>query len=155
MKRILGMALLTASTLALGCAQTSEERQVDAEVKAEAPARGQGTLATRGANLFVNAPNLTDEQKEKLLKIHGETYQKVAKIRDELTQTKTTLFKSLVNEKTSSKELNILKSKIMKLDKERLNIMLKAFDDVQKIVGKSGMDENTLKHFIDMDRMRQ
>lgn len=151
---------LTIGTALLGlsaCASKSEkqaEQKVEQSVQAENPATQKGELAARGANTFMNATGLTDAQKSKLMDVHAKTYTEAQKIGNELTQTKAALFKTLVSPTSTKKEINLLKKKIVSLDKQRLDTMFKAIEEVEKIVGKTAQSADIYKEFYNIEVMK-
>lgn len=150
MKAALNILAVLASLGLAACGTTSAEKKAETATQAEAPATGEGELAVRGANIIVNAPGLTTEQREQVMQVHTKTFEEATKLREELTQAKSALFKTLVSPASTKKEISALKNKVMTLDKQRLDLMMKAFDQVQKIVGKDKMDESMIKHFTTM-----
>lgn len=149
----LTLAFLMALTV--GCAtqasHSDPDSDLNAKVKAEAPANTPTEIARRGAQAFVNAPGLTPEQKLKLLDVFNRTYDEAIKIRGEIGQSKSLMFKLVASKDFDSKEVNELKKRIVALDQKRLNIMFKALADVQAIVGTGSEKEEIYKHFYDFE----
>ena len=133
--------------------RVNEEAQAK-EVKAELPADTPQQMAMRAAEIFSNAPNLSDEQKKQLHTIYTNVYEEAMTIRREIGQNKSWLNKTLVKSDYKSSEVNTLKNKIVALDKKRLNIMFKALKDVQKIVGQGPDKENIYKHLSNYERFK-
>ncbi|MGE0762480.1 MAG: hypothetical protein AB7N80_04305 [Bdellovibrionales bacterium] len=156
MKAIAVAGLLGLTILVTGCATQDEKRDVEKKVQAETPVAQDESFANRGANIFLKAQNLSEEQREQLMLIHTSTFEKTARLRDEITKTKSALFKTVVNPKASPKEISMMKNRIVKLDRERLDVMLSAFDEVQKVMGRNQpMDPNIFEPFMSMDGERR
>lgn len=157
--RILSLSsslLLTALALgaAVGCttaAEKQDDKVMDAQVKSEAPAPSPEAIAERGAQTFINAPNLSDEQKRKIMAIYIRTFNDAISIRNEIGQSKSLLFKMAAQSGFKSKEIEALKNRIVELDQKRLKIMFKALEDVQAIVGLGKDKEEIWKHFYDFE----
>ena len=147
-------ALALAATLVGGCATKEEKQEVNQRIQAEDPVAADESFANRGANLFVDAKGVTDEQRQKLLQVHTTTYQKAGFLRDEITKTKSALFKSLLDPAVSKKEINLMKKRVVSLDRQRLDVMLGAFDEVQKVVGRGSADRSVYEPFMLMDSDR-
>lgn len=141
---ILGLTAL----MAAGCATSKDMQQTEKKIEAEEPVARTESFANRGANIFMEAEGLSDTQRSKLVQIHAETYEKAVTLRDEITKTKTALFKSLIDPSTSKKEINTMKNRVVQLDKQRLDLMLKAFDQVRDVVGKETIDRTVIDPFM-------
>lgn len=108
-------------------------------------------IASKGAAEFVNSSALNPEQKQKIMLIYSRVYMDAASIRKEILQAKSEIFKMIANLKHNSKEINTLKNKIIRLDKQRLDIMFKALKDVQDVVGYGPDKEDIYRHFYDFE----
>jgi len=139
---------------AVGCAtapEKQEDKVLEARIKSEAPAPSPEAIAERGAQVFINAPNLSDEQKRKIMAIYIRTFNDAITIRNEIGQAKSLLFKLAAQSSFKSKEIESLKNRIVELDQKRLKIMFKALEDVQAIVGLGKDREEIWKHFYDFE----
>jgi hypothetical protein len=131
--------------------QKTEDRELQAEIHAQASADTPEEIAKRASESFSTAQGLSSEQKLKLEKIYSFVYADSMRIRRELGQSKSLLFSTLSKVDYKQKEITNLKKKIVALDQERLNIMFKALEDVQKIVGKGIESEKIYKKILDYD----
>lgn len=137
------------AALLVGCAskKTSENPELDQRVKAEPTANSPEAIAHRAGQVFSNAEGLSPEQKMKLSDIYTRVYLEALAIRTEMGQSKSLLFKLVSSKDYKSKEVDQLKKKIVELDQRRLDIMFKALDDVQKIVGFGEGKGEIYQHF--------
>lgn len=143
------IAVLSLAALMLGaCASQEEKMDAEQRIESETPVARDESFANRGANMFMDAKGISEAQRQELLKIHVNTYEKSANLRDEITKTKTALFRSLMDPAVSQREINVMKNKVVSLDKERLDVMLDAFDKVQKVVGRKGVEPSVLEPFM-------
>ncbi|MCM2282490.1 MAG: hypothetical protein NDI61_11670, partial [Bdellovibrionaceae bacterium] len=149
----LSLVLILTATLTGACssAQHREEKRLDAQVKAEPSAEGPGAIASRGAQMFVQAPGLTEEQKRRLLEIHTRVYTQNAEIRTEIGKAKSLLFRTLVSNTDEPNTIAGLKKKIASLDQRRLNLMFQALDEVQQVVGRGPDKEPIYRRFYEFD----
>lgn len=131
---VFGLALGLA---ACGSASKSEQAALDQKVSSEVPVRSPEQMLSRAAASFSNIEGLTTEEKMKLTEVYTNTYVKSMDIRKEIGQSKSLLFKTLAKKDYKDSEINALKKKIVQLDQNRLDLMFKTLDDVQKIVGKN------------------
>lgn len=151
--KLLLVTLLSALALA-GCTTTQTERQEQREIKAQAPADTPEEIAGRASKAFSDAPGLTEEQKAKLNTIYTQVYTESMQIRREMGQAKSLLFMTLAKPDYRASQITSLKNKIVKLDKQRLQIMFDALDDVQAVVGNGAEKENIYRHFEDHEYPR-
>lgn len=135
----LSLALLIAAVAGCTSAPKEEtvEQKVDKQIQAEKPLNKPGDIAQKGHEAFLNAPGLTEAQKIKLNEIVSKTYADAILFKTELGKTKGALFEAMVSPTASPKEVNLLKKKVIDLDKKRLDLMLTAMDEVQKVIGRN------------------
>ncbi|MFP5519654.1 MAG: hypothetical protein ACLGGX_07100 [Bdellovibrionia bacterium] len=132
--------ILSIATLALAaCSSTPEKEQVTLEqnIKAEEPVATPQQMLERAATSFSSIEGLSKEDQGKLAEIYTRTYMDSMSIRKDIGQSKSLLFKTLAKKDHKDSDIKKLKARIVELDQKRLNIMFKALDDVQKIVGKN------------------
>lgn len=123
--------------------------ELDQRIAAEPPANSPEEIADRGAFDFVSAPGLSSEQKQKIMVIYSRTYQEAMAIRSEIGKAKSLLFKTVATKAFASGDVERLKARIVELDKKRLDVMFKALEDVQKVIGTGKDKEEIYKHFHD------
>lgn len=135
------LASLGLSLLIAACGSTQGERKeeavMDKKIEATPAPVAPGDLAARGHEAFLKTPGLTDAQRIKLSEVMGKTYAQAEKIKMEIGKSKLVLFKTITSPDYNQKDVNILKKKISKLDKDRLELMFKSLDEVQKIIGRN------------------
>ena len=155
MKKLITVLALLGLAACATSEQKKTEAKVDQAIQAEKPANQPGDIAARGEDAFMKAPGLTEAQRMKLMEIHSKAYAESTTIRTELGKTKSALFKTLIDPKSGNKEINILKKKIVALDKKRLDTMFKALDEAKKILGKNDQAENVYKEFYHLEMMNK
>jgi hypothetical protein len=97
--------------------------------------------------VFSDAEGLEPHQKAKLSEIYSNVYQQSMSIRREIGKSKSLLFATLASDNYKAIDVENLKTKIVDLDQQRLNIMFKALDDVQAVVGTGIGKSHIYKHF--------
>ncbi|MGZ3725926.1 MAG: hypothetical protein ACXWQQ_08995 [Pseudobdellovibrio sp.] len=137
--------------LQVGCASSELEREQRKEIRAQQPADTPQEIMERASLAFANAPGLTPDQKVKLGAIYSQVYTDATAIRREIGQAKSLLFSKLASVDYTDKEISSLKNRIVKLDQRRLDLMFKALDDVQEVVGHGEAAEKIYKHFEDYE----
>jgi len=137
---MLRISILLLSVLGLvSCASEDKATTVemDKKVAAQPVITDRAGMASTAHAAFKNAPGLTDAQKIKLDEVLTSTFIEAAKLRAEFGKTKGALFEALVSPTGTKKEVNVLKKRLVSLDQKRLDIMLKALEDTEKIIGKN------------------
>ncbi|WP_374028012.1 hypothetical protein ACES2J_04225 [Bdellovibrio bacteriovorus] len=90
---------------------------------------------------------MTTEQRTKLNALYLRTYADSRQIRKEIGQMKSLLFKEAATKKFKSKDINELTSRIIDADQRRLNLMFRALEEMQTIVG-TGEDKKELYEYL-------
>ncbi len=144
--------LVASVALLAGCATTGQESvtaQVDEAAKKEAPTQNMGELAARGFDAWSKGAGLNADQKSKLFVVHTNTANEAFRIRDEISKTKSAMYKELAKGQYNPKMVDGYKNKIIKLDQERLDIMIKALASVESALGRG---EEAKKYYEYLDR---
>lgn len=134
---------------------SKEEADLNKKVQAEAPVDNPEAMVERAAQAFANIEGLAPEKKSKLSEIYTRTFTESMNIRKEIGQSKSLLFKTLAQNDYKNKEVNALKKKIVNLDQKRLNLMFKALEDVQAVVGKGADAEKIYEQLQDYDKLNR
>ena len=135
-KKILLISLI-ASVSVLGGCDRKAKKSVAEKVKHEAGVRDHKEIAQKGMDAIKNHKTLTEEQKTGLIKINMETAQKAKALRFEIGQVKGVFFKSMLGEAPDDAEMRVLRKKLLKLNDDKMRIMLDSFDKVRKLLGNS------------------
>lgn len=140
------IVILCAGTLLIASCSSKDkaadlefERQIHAQPEANSP----NEIADRAAEAFANAPGLTNEQKSKLKVVYQRVYGEASAIRKEIGQSKSMMFQLVASNDYKSADIQRLQKKIVALDLKRLDIMFKALEEVQGIIGY-GKDKDEL-----------
>ena len=104
MKILISLIVLSFTLIACSSSPSKMDKKINQEVAAETPTTHKGELAARGFEIFEQAPNLTPEQKTKLIALHKRMAQEMGAIQDETSQLKTVLFRTLVSPNYDEKE---------------------------------------------------
>lgn len=154
MKKILvRMSSLLVLVILSACGTTQEKKEVELnkQVKMQAPADTPNQIMERAAIAFASAEGLSAEQKMLLRDVYIRVYTESMRIRREIGQSKSLLFRTLAKVDYKAADIKSLKKKIVDLDQKRLDLMFGALDEVQAVVGK-GVDASKIyKHFEDYE----
>lgn len=131
--------------------QKAADAELDQRVKAQPEASTPAEIAKRAADTFANAPNLSEDQKARLRAIYLRVSTEAAEIRKEIGQSKSLMFQLVAKKDFKSSDVQRLKSKIVDLDLKRLQIMFKALEEVQAVVGFGSDREELYRHLRDYE----
>ncbi len=135
MKLVVIVSVLLSVTGVLSACATDASK-VEERVQQEKPARDHGELAARGFEAWASSTEIDLDQKSKLWKLHSATGREAYRFRDEITKTKSALFKELAKGNYDQNLVNGFKTKIVSLDQDRLGVMFKALSSVEAILGR-------------------
>jgi Spy/CpxP family protein refolding chaperone len=147
MKKIFFTLLL--SSLALGCA-SSAEKEVETQVSQEKPATAPGEVAGRGRDAIMNSKSLNEEQKKKIVDLMAKVQVENNTLKEETTKLKMTLFKSIAEGGYKAEQVNVMKSKLQKLENKKMDLMFSSLDQVKDILGVP--DKNKQQDYSDIYR---
>lgn len=125
-------ALLTFALIFSSCSSTTKD-----QIKEDRMSVGsidKDTMIMKMREMLDRIPGITKDQTDKLLNMHATVYEESQEINRRIYQNKVLLFKYLAESKT--KEMNMVRSDIKSLYNKKLDVMFRAFDDVQNILGK-------------------
>ncbi len=146
-----GLVALAVSGL-VACAGAQRPDTTEAKVKdavsKETPTINPGELAARGFEAWSEGAGLSADQKSKLFVIHTSTAREAFRIRDEISKTKSALYKELAKGEYNPKMVEVYKNKIISLDRERIDIMLKALARVEGTLGR-GAEAQKYYEYLD------
>jgi hypothetical protein len=143
MKKIFskGLITITITLVFSACSSTNKEleKKIDAE-SGEVSVREKSTVA-------LWTTNLTKTQREKLTALRDKMIAETENIRQETAKIKGVFFKTLFDKRNHSREADILKDKLIKLNKKKMDLMLDSFDETKKILGKGEYKEEFKQSF--------
>lgn len=142
-KRILILIVFLASCTV----SKKQEAALNEKIQEQPPADSSEKVLDRAAMTFFNIEGLTVDQKTKLTDVYYRVYDESMKIRSELGKSQSLLFETVAKPNYKPSELNFLKRKITKLERERLKIMFNALDEVRAIVGYDMEAKRIYRHF--------
>lgn len=149
------LVLVSLSAILQGCGTTAAQKSVDEKLAAEPIISDQDTLAEKEKQTIDSATNLTAEQKSQLNALRQSTREKSAKLEEQSLKLRDILVKDLVSANYDSKksnEVRTIKSKIVKLNRERTNLTLDSIEKAQRILGRQAKDNQMMmNNFLERD----
>lgn len=121
-----------------GCAGKSakQESEIQKEVQAQPVREMHGGVAAKGVEAILTSKTLTDDQKRKLVEVHGEMSKDIFKIQEETSQLKGVLFETLTTKPYDRSKVKALRKKLVSLNDKKMGKMFEALDKVQVILGE-------------------
>ncbi|MDD4973314.1 MAG: hypothetical protein PHY93_03140 [Bacteriovorax sp.] len=116
------------------CAQHQvAEQKVEKEIK-EVTINPSESTAVTAREFIMKSDKLTDSQKKKLLELQEKTHALSDALKEEIEKTKIVLIQTVLEPKMNEREFAILKKKISKLEKKRMENGFNAIADARKII---------------------
>lgn len=131
------------------CSSKKIRTEVKNEIANEPPARSNFELYKTEQELLVETQTLTPEQKEKLNKLLKRTRGQTETVDNEIMQTKSVLFKSLLSQDHNRAKINLLENQLLKLNRKKTRQTLGAYREARAIVGKSEVTLDRTLNMID------
>lgn len=117
--------------------KSSEEVKLEQEVQQQPARKMHGEVASKGFDSIIQSKSLTDNQKEKILKLHSKMTADTFKIQEETSKLKSVLFETMTAQPFDTKKVNSIKKRLITLNDQKMKNMLNAIDEVKGIVGKT------------------
>lgn len=123
----------------LGCASETKQvkRAADERVAQQEPMNQPKQMMSKFHEMFTQAPGLTEKQRSQLREILVRTFVSAQKIKTDFTKTKGAMIEALVDPDMGPSDVEVYKNRLVELDRKRLDVMLGALDQSQRILGKN------------------
>jgi hypothetical protein len=145
----LGSILACLLVLSACSHETPLEKQVATEVAAEPAVAPGKPMARKGREILFESDSLSPQQKDRLKNLYAKASAESAKLHKELSKNQLVLMKKIVNPKTKDDELDVLKDRIVSLEKQRTQLFLGCLDKAKQILGrKNSNDERFYRAFL-------
>ena len=147
-------SLVTAAFIFQSCGTTAAQKSVDAKVNAE-PTMTQQQANRSNEELIRTAPNLTDEQRAQLQQLRISSEEKSKAIEDQSMKLREVLMKDLLSPNYDAKksaEVRTIRSKMAKLQRQRMRLTFDNVEKAQRILGRQAKDNEVLmNNFLERD----
>lgn len=140
MKKFSLVSVVLLAALVSSCSNNSVQNKVDQEIKA-VPATKIASIE-KTIQEEIAASNLSEEQKNALIAIDEKRNKEYWMITEEMEKAKVVLIETALSPKSSDKEINVIKKKIIALDKKRLTNGFKSLEEARKIISPKKADNN-------------
>ena len=147
--KYLWLPLVLIPTIYTSCSHTKVDREIDAKASHETATPMGAPLAAKGYDIIQSAPNLSAEQKQKLLGLHQKMAGDMTSLREEESKLKSVLFRSIIEPKFNNKEVERIKSRLISLDQKKMNMMFSALKETKKILGRAAIEDEKIYRMVD------
>lgn len=154
MKKSLSLiAMLAAALVVSSCAsnKTTSEK-VEQEVKAVPASMTKSIEHT--VKEQIQTSTLSQDKKDKLLALEEKAAAERKEITEEIEKTKVVMIETVLAPKMNEKEFNSLRSKIIALDKKRLDNGFKTLREVRKIIDPKSAEHQEIYKAVIENRLR-
>lgn len=127
--------MLSTAVVFLGCAQKAE-KEIARKMAVEPPVANVEEFSTQSDHILENAEALSDAQRAQLIVLRRETLNRLDQQDKTEMQLRLVLFKEILKPEYSQREVNLLKQKIKKANKQKYTIWIEAFKESHRILGK-------------------
>jgi hypothetical protein len=142
MLKLIGCILF--ATLYTSCAHQKEmEKHIEKEIKQESFAKEQDVIEA-AREYITKSSNLSERQKISLFKIEEKVVAETSALRVEINKTRMVLLKSAFEPNFNSQEVNMLKNKILKLERKKSSIGFNAFVEARNVLDPVQIEDNRL-----------
>lgn len=129
------------SCIIYSCAgQKAIETKLDTQVK-DTPVAKQDDIIDTARQYIAKSNNLTNEQKVKLNSIQDKAIAETTALREEINKSRMVLIRSAFEPKYNAREVEILKRKILALEKKKIRVGLNAFTEARNVIDPSQLPE--------------
>jgi hypothetical protein len=130
-----------------GCASRAIEKQVDVQAAKEKPTT-QRELRNEAKKRIETSTTLTESERRRLLALVARTETAIAKDSQVSVKLRALLIEDIIKPDYEDEEIQIIKMKIMRAENNRLNTILNATIEANKILGRSQAPRDGLQWFI-------
>lgn len=120
-----------------GCSHAAE-REIDKQVKAQPAVIKRTDVIAEGETLIEKSPNLTDPQRTKLRQLWHDSKSQSDDLATSSLQLRSVLVKDLVATPYDEKEVSLVKTKLARVEQDRLSVFLKGVRETNRILGRWG-----------------
>ena len=140
--------LLTIMVIFAGCATRNNEK-LDQKMSEESSISSRSDLQAQAENSIKDASNLTTEQKEKLTALRYSVSAQTDEFNRQSIELRSVLLKDLLASDYNAKEVRLIKSRMRKLENQKLSLIFEAADKANVILERQAAENHLImREFI-------
>ena len=140
------MSILVGAVALQGCAHSAQEKRLDAKVSQETEVNSKADLQAEASDLIESAPTLSADQRSRLRELRDSTRARLDDLSSNSLKLRAVLIKDLISTQYDEREVELIKSKIRKLENERINTIFGSVEKANKILGHEAMVNQGIMH---------
>lgn len=126
------------------CSTQAINKNIDHEMAATPSVQPGGPMARAMHNIIAESKELSETQKNQLLALHKHMAEFMGGNRMEMGKLKVVFMKSLLDPQVSSQKIEVLRKRILRLDRAKLNKMISSMEEAKKILGRTNIEDRRL-----------
>ncbi len=149
MKNSIFIGMIIFAGFISGCASTSEKK-VSQEVSDQKQIESPNQAVASGRFAIKQSTRLTELEKTRFFEVMDRTQASVAEIKKKEGQLMAALFQSLAERKYDPREIHVYRTKLRKLEDEKLNLMFTSLEEIRHLFGKEqqeNLDRELLQYY--------
>jgi hypothetical protein len=131
--KILILFLLVSSLVSSCATQKKLEIEVEKEIQ-QSTVVSRSDVTTNAREYILNSKTLSEQQKQSLIMLQDKTEAETKTMIEEKNKAQLVLVKTILEPTVNEREVYILRKKIKKLDKQRMDLDEKSFTEARKII---------------------
>lgn len=132
--KLINLIPIFALAFSVGCGSLTEKK-IEQDI-VQQPETTTTEAVASGREAIFKSSNLSAEQKTKMLSLMNKTRSEMAVIQRNEAQAKSSLFKYLAAGKYENREISTYRSKLKKLENQKMNLMFSNLKYTREILGK-------------------
>lgn len=143
---------MISAVLALqGCAHSAIEKRIDEKVAEETTVKSQADLAQEAEKLIQASPDLSPDQKAKLMALRNSIRTQNELLLDQSLKLRSILIKDLLASDYDRKEVDWIKKKIRSIENKRISILFDGVEQANAILGRQiTKNQHVVHDFADL-----
>ena len=151
--KITHLLFISASLFLLACSHGLMTKKVEGELKQQ-PEIGTVDLNEKAIDVINESPQLTANQKGRLLDLQKRTNSQVEDLRDQSFKLRALLIEDMTKPDFTIDAINVVKDKLKTVEQKRLNVVFNAIDEANAIIGRRDPQNYRILHSMYPDEFR-
>lgn len=136
------------------CTSRSVKKEVYSEMDQTQPSKSIKMAMKESEKTIRNSKKLTEDQKDKLIKLKKDTFAQVQKHIGDITKLKKILFKNFAQKEYNESKVDYIVKKISKINKQKMDLMFASLKKAKKILKSTNDAELSKAVFMWEDRFQ-
>lgn len=139
MKYSTALILVLACLAFTSCTSKETKKELDTKLEQEPNSMRQTDVQAEASRLIETTPGLSDEQRKNLISLRNSIQSEMAEINQQSLELRSVLIKDVMDSKVKIAEIDLIKSRLRKVETKKLNVLFGAVDKAEKILGRDNL----------------